>query len=171
MNHTGEIDPSLRVACKFLLLIADAVNNEHLGPLTIFLLSEASSPEALLNETATARPAWDALSALAPALSREQAEQLLDAAERVNLTTVSPFLLEKIVTVLDQIVPVLSKRDIDRITKLLLPLSEGFPQTSDHQIYYSAVLDALAHIWRRLDVPQAETLQHSTSLTIATRIA
>lgn len=146
------------IMCSFLVAVADAVPDEILSNLVTFLLSEGASSVAFSSEAPTVQPTWQALHALAPALNQTQAQQLLGAVKRLDLKSTNAFHLEKIIEVLDQLIPVLSEEALDQTADLLMPRAHGFPQDGDHQIYYANVLNALAHIWSRLGVSRGKNL-------------
>lgn len=146
------------ITCKFLIAVVDAIPDASIDELVSFLLLEAVSLTNIAEEAITVRPAWQVLHALAPALDQERAGQLLDATEQLTIKDVNVFLVKEIVEVLDQSVPVFSDHDLDRAANLLFPLANESPDSDNYQIYCAEVLDALAHIWARLDAVQGKIL-------------
>src|SRR6266446_2371675 len=148
--HYANLKRHAVVACKLFIRIADAVPDSEIENLMRWLVHRAAIVPTGLSDLNLVSASWDALQALAPRLTSEQARGLVHTA-----TTHESWTKEKaddlrphIVGAVDQCVSILTAEDLPELAKRSIHMASGMSQDVN---YDKAVLHLFRHISYRSD--------------------
>lgn len=121
------------IACKLFTRIADAVPDSEVESLFQWLLRRATNVSTGSSESNLVTASWDALLALAPRLTIEQAKDLVHTAtSHESWTKEGDRSRPHIVRAVDQCVGILSVEDLPELAKISVHMASGMSQDANY---------------------------------------